>query len=377
MRHHRPEPAPIPTQRGASSFTPPAFRIGARGLRAAAAFVRRFASATRRGLLDAADRPAPPRPAEERGGSRPVRAQASRTPEPQRVSTPQKEPQATPAAQVIGRIGPVEQPPARRAAGPEPTPPAEGPGPLARGLAAARTAWSDRFGEVWWVGSTEPLTLHLPRGATVLVMAGVVGIIVMAFAVGRRSGRADAVVATPLTPAQRLLATLEPASDARGVPGIDAGGSVPGGAETPAGDAGPEGVLQAGTQEADGPRLQARYDAGLDPRVDGRNYLVYMTATRSECLRLADFLNERGVTPIVMRSGRSVETADGDGKPLVLPLYWVVDVGQGFSRAEYVRGEHRAFHEERMELGRAWKRHNGGRGSDLSDMQFYAYLADS
>ncbi len=136
-------------------------------------------------------------------------------------------------------------------------------------------------------------------------------------------------------------------------------------------------VPVVGGADIDPVRLQARFDAGLDPRVLDLNYLVYMTATRRECLRLADFLGQNGVQAVVIPSSRIVKAGDGDGRMIELTLYQVVDVGQGFSRNEYVRGEHEAFRAERMELGRAWKRHNGGRGSDLADMQFYAYRAKS
>lgn len=229
--------------------------------------------------------------------------------------------------------------------------------------------WSERFtgrfGEVWWVGSGEPITLSLPRGATVLVVTGVVAIIVMAFAAGRRSGPSPSLAFEP------ALARADTAVQVASRPPNALVDGVPGGSES-------LGTIEAGgALPVNADRLQARFDAGMDPRVDGLNYLVYMTATRRECLRLADFLNEHDVQAIVMRSSRSVHSAGPDGESIELPLYWVVDVGEGFSRNQYLRGEHEEFRAERMELGRAWKRYNGDRGSDLSDMQFYAYRASA
>ena len=220
-----------------------------------------------------------------------------------------------------------------------------------------------RSGEFWWVGSGEVITLRLPRGVTVLAVGGVVGVIALAFVAGRRTGApASVAAATPTEAAPAVVSEGALAGlDAEDVPG---GGAWPGStpADAPAADP--------------AQRLQARFDAGLDPRVDGLNYLVYLTATRRECVRLRDFLAERGVDVIVMESSRSVRAGSG-ADAVRIPLYWVVDVSEGFSRAAYLRGEHEGFKARRMELGRAWKRHNGGRGSDLSDMQFYAYRRSS
>ena len=245
---------------------------------------------------------------------------------------------------------------------------------FADACAGVRDAVAARVGEVWWIGSAEPVTLRLPRGVTVLVVAGVVGIIGLAFVAGRRTGQAPAAVAwePPRSTVPERLAGVDPVPTRVALAALG-GDDVPGGGDLSR-RGGRSAAAAAGTHAAGDPagRLQARFDAGLDPRVDGLNYLVYITATRRECLRLADFLGERGVQAVVMRSSRSVRE-EADGEVLELPLYWVVDVGRGFSRTEYLRGEHAAFRDERMELGRAWKRHNGGRGSDLADMQFYAY----
>ena len=270
------------------------------------------------------------------------------------------------------RVAPAPPSAAKPASRPAPTPASSpAPGPVASGIfrdriEAFRDALAARFGDVWWIGSADPITLRLPRGVTVLVVTGVVGIIVMAFAVGRRSGHEQLRADAPAGPALAQAEAGLPA-DRFGFAGAAPDG-VPGGGEWFGSSA-----VAAEEAEVDPVRLQARFDAGLDPRVLGLNYLVYMTATRRECLRLADFLGHNGVQAVVIPSSRKVKAGDGDGRMIELTLYQVVDVGQGFSRNEYVRGEHEGFRSERMELGRAWKRHNGGRGSDLADMEFYRY----
>ena len=48
----------------------------------------------------------------------------------------------------------------------------------------------------------------------------------------------------------------------------------------------------------------------------------------------------------------------------------VIDVTRGFTPQEWNNGEHEPYFATRRALGRAWKAHNGGIGSDLNTMIF-------
>jgi hypothetical protein len=222
----------------------------------------------------------------------------------------------------------------------------------------------------WWITSGKPVVLRMTRGLVVLGIAGVVGLVLLAYFVGR-SDRAEIGFADTWPPTNRLAigdpaAEATEATEATETPLLD----VPGGSDTTSGVVVPQ------------PRQTP--PPASDPRIVGHNYLIYTLTDLGTARELAAFLREQGPRVMILPTGLSVSTAPGPAAGGVetevaaevendqnVPLYWVVDITRGFSTAEYRRGEHHAFLAERLGLGRAWKRHNGGRGSALESMTFY------
>ena len=106
-----------------------------------------------------------------------------------------------------------------------------------------------------------------------------------------------------------------------------------------------------------------------DPRIPGHNYLHLVSlrpADIDEARRIQRFFQRHGVATILTGSKLFDPTAGAK------PSGWiqVVDVSRGFTRTEWFNGDHEAFYSTRRALGRAWKAHNRGVGSDLNTMMF-------
>ncbi|MEM1099097.1 MAG: hypothetical protein AAGH92_09945 [Planctomycetota bacterium] len=222
----------------------------------------------------------------------------------------------------------------------------------------------------WWITSGKPVVLRMTRGLVVLSIAGFVGLVLLAYWLGgsdRSVGFADTW--PPEDPNALAYANGEETARAgnTSLPGsqptvID----VPGGSD-------PDTGLVVPTPRTTPP-------PAADPRLPGRNYLVYTMTDLGTARELAEFLRGEGARILIVptehrlpQTQGEVATADESGDTAVLHL--VVDVTEGYSRAAYARGEHHRFLSERLALGRAWKRHNGDRGSALESMTFYKYNA--
>ena len=101
-----------------------------------------------------------------------------------------------------------------------------------------------------------------------------------------------------------------------------------------------------------------------DPRVSGLNYLHLVSmrpADVDEARRIQVFFQQAGVRTLI-------DETDSD---------WiqVVDVSRGFTAKERRNGEHDTYFAARRALGKSWKQHNGGVGSDLNTMLFRKYEA--
>ncbi len=211
----------------------------------------------------------------------------------------------------------------------------------------------------WWIGSKRPVTLRMPRGGVVAAVAGVVGLVLLAYWLGLGQGARD----TTGKLAQNAPQNGQPGWMAAGSGlGDTTGADIPGGAETT--------VVPL-------PRNKAATARPAEPRVPGHNYLVYTLTDFGEAQRLKAFLAERGVDTLIVQTSRRVPKPAGVASDTVSGqnawLHLVVDVTRGFSREQCLRGEHRRFLTERIQLGRAWYRHNGNRGSALESMMFYKY----
>lgn len=106
-----------------------------------------------------------------------------------------------------------------------------------------------------------------------------------------------------------------------------------------------------------------------DPRIPGYNYLCFVSLRGpdiDEARRIQRFFQQAGVATILTGS-KIFDPASGKA-----PEGWiqVVDVSRGFSREQWFNAEHESFYTSRRALGRAWKAHNRGIGSDLNTMMF-------
>ncbi len=219
----------------------------------------------------------------------------------------------------------------------------------------------------WWIGSTTPVVLKLARGTVVAGVAGVVGLVLLAYWIGLGQGQDAAGKGDPTLAGAEAVGTGPDLDAQPWRVNDDTGLDIPGGAEGT--------VLPLGRRD----------DAG-DPRKPGLNYLVYAMADLEESRRLQAFLKEHGVRTLIVPTSHRVSglpnVSSGAGESGVAGgaesgdnavLHLVVDVTEGFTREAYLSGDHRAFLGYRLKLGRAWQRHNGGHGSALESMMFYKY----
>ncbi len=106
-----------------------------------------------------------------------------------------------------------------------------------------------------------------------------------------------------------------------------------------------------------------------DPRIPGYNYLCFVSLRAEdidEARRIQRFFQQAGVATILTGS----KLFDPASSEKLKGWIQVVDVSRGFSREQWFNGEHESFYAARRALGRAWKAHNRGIGSDLNTMMF-------
>ena len=184
-------------------------------------------------------------------------------------------------------------------------------------------------------GASVPVILRLPRGFAVLAAAGVLSLIVLSYWVGYTRG----VSATEGEFEQQTINLRDDRVPRRGQV-IEMRSAASNGGFLDASD------VAGGGATADG-----------DPRREGLNYLIVARFPRgleTEAERLASFLREGGV------EAAAISSDNGE-------LFHVVGL-QGYTTEEYRAGRHHAYMDQVRRLGRQWKTHNNGKGSDLSDM---------
>lgn len=198
--------------------------------------------------------------------------------------------------------------PRRRSTDPPPTPPSRAP---------------------WWVGSASPLVLRVPRGVAILSVAGLLLVIVVAYAVG----------------------TI------RGAAGAKPEAATPGMGER----TGPNGFYLSPDDDYAGPQVEVPEDAlEVERREPGLNYMQLITSTREDCEKLARFFGARGV---------AIQLVPVHNKGL-----WVAYAVKRGYRSDEMGSESQMRYEQMLRsLGRQWKQSNSGRGTDLSTMIFNRY----
>ncbi len=202
--------------------------------------------------------------------------------------------------------------------GPQPTPDAAGDAPPVMPGKAP-----------WWVGSSAPLVLRVPRGLAVLAVAGVLLVIVVAYFVGTVRGAAGA----------RPEATDEGMGER----------------------AGPDGYYlaeeaQYAREEVEVPEVPLT----AERREPGLNYMRLIQSTPEDCKALAEFFGSRGVAIqlVMVNNGRSCIA---------------YAVKRGYRGDELSSESCKRYEQQLRTLGRQWKAHNKGRGTDLATMYFERY----
>jgi len=185
--------------------------------------------------------------------------------------------------------------------------------------ADAFESWTD------WLTGGEPVVLRLPKGVALLIAAGVLLLILVAYWVGHARGGA--------------------AADARHRQQLDSQVGTRVTVPVPV-------IVEQNTGPKNPPNDAAPAGSPRDPRVPGLNYLLLAWYPEEEARRLASFLSQRGVETFITTSNNA-------------RLFYVVG-SQGFERTG--SGPARTYEGELRRLGREWKAHNGGRGEDLSTM---------
>jgi hypothetical protein len=183
----------------------------------------------------------------------------------------------------------------------------------------------------WW---TFPLAFRLPRGTVVMLGAGALVVVILAYLIGHRIGRSDTIRFNQHY--EQAVSSLEPVREKpvqRLIPSTVEGVS----------DAGSIGV-----PDLPGARGEA------DPREGGLNYfrLTSIPASAQEVGKIIDFLKGHGVdaAAIPINNGRSVKIVAlrGFANPLSDP-------------------DARAYAEQLKKLGRRWKSQEHG-SSDWKDL---------
>lgn len=185
----------------------------------------------------------------------------------------------------------------------------------------------------WWVGSSSPLVLRLPRGLAVLAVVGVLGVIVVAYWVGTIRGSA---VATPNP--------QDPGMGERSSPGwYEADSEEPGGQQAVA-------VPDKPTQ--------------ADKREPGMCYIRLMTSSREDCQALAKFMGGRGV---------AIQLVPRDNSK----SWYVYAVDRAY-RPDEIEGEPAQFYLNQVKnYVREWKNVTGGRVIDLHSIRYFQCVKPS
>jgi len=177
----------------------------------------------------------------------------------------------------------------------------------------------------WWVGSSSPLVLRVPRGLAVLGVAGLVLLIVLAYWVGAVRGAASA-----------QQAASEAGMGER---------------------SGPEGYYIAADDGYEGPEREVPelVVEGEDRRVPGMCYVRVVESTEADCRRIAKFFASRGVAMQVTKGNND--------------RFRVYVIERAYSPQETESESAQYFLSQMRGHGRAWKRASGS-SSELESMYY-------
>ncbi|MFN3168935.1 MAG: hypothetical protein ACE37H_17945 [Phycisphaeraceae bacterium] len=181
----------------------------------------------------------------------------------------------------------------------------------------------------WWVGSSAPLVLRVPRGLALLAVVGVLGVIVLAYLVGSARGSASA--------------KPDPEDASLGE------------------RSGPDGYFVSSEDGYEGTEVAVPGDPlTAERREPGLNYMRLIQSNEADCRKLAEFFASRGVAiqlVLVNNAQSCIAYA----------------VKRGYRGDELDSESCKRYRQQLLSIGQQWKVHNGNRGTDLSTMYFELY----
>ena len=124
---------------------------------------------------------------------------------------------------------------------------------------------------------------------------------------------------------------------------------------------GPTGWYEAEQTPYEGPEVDVPEEAKKgDQREPGLNYMRLIQSTPEDCQALAEFFGSRGVAIqlVTVNNGRSCIA---------------YAVKRGYRGDELGSESCKLYEQQLRSLGRQWKAHNAGRGTDLATMYFERY----
>lgn len=216
-----------------------------------------------------------------------------------------------------------------------PQAPGHGPRP-GGGLGAGIGGFFGSLADAWHRSASEPMTLRVPRGMALALMAGLLGLLILAYWVGHSRGGSAAE--------QRVTETYRGA--------LEGDGRVP--PDRP-------GTDSAASDASDAiPGANQAVSARRDTRVRGSNYLILAMSPQNEAKLLQTFLKEREVDVLI-------GPRNNKGLCQVIAL-------RGFTPEQYRdTDENERFMTHMRGLGRKWKSANQSKGDDLSSMYYQKY----
>ncbi|MCC6682413.1 MAG: hypothetical protein IT445_16055 [Phycisphaeraceae bacterium] len=193
-----------------------------------------------------------------------------------------------------------------------------------------------------WLTGGEPVSLRLPKGMALLIVAGLLLLIMIAYWVGQSRGRAAAD--------SRYQKQMQAVQDYRS-------SAAPLVVDPTAADS--DGAGAGASSRAPSGGGGAAVTRTTDPRQKGLNYPILVYCTLPEAKRLGAFLAQGGVDTFII-SGKNEE------------LYHLVGL-HGLRGDGGFRAAREEYETKLKRLGREWKAQNGGRGEDLSSIWWDKY----
>ena len=205
-------------------------------------------------------------------------------------------------------------------------------------------------GSPWWVGSSNPIMLRVPRGLAVLAIVGLIGLMVLAYFVGYQRGGGGDQVAKHMG-ASELQGAGTLSQPPAGLTIGDENGTTNGGS----------GLAANSSTGTGGGQLTPTVDPDKWPsgtkRKPGLNYLRLALYPLDSAKQLQTFMSKRGLNTVLDKKGKDA--------------YAVIAVNLGVKHI----GSDRALAWKALcrQLGRAWGNHLKNDTENLASMYYVLY----